>query len=332
MKARCWIILMASGPMIANSAAGEPAAGDAAAKFPDKPVRMIIPFPPGGGTDTLGRPIAQKLTERWHQQVVVDNRGGAGGIIGSELTAKSPPDGYTIMLGTNGTHGINQSLYRRLPYDTLGNFTPITMVALTPNILVLHPSVSARSVKELIALAKAKPGQLNYGSAGNGSNPHLAGELFKSMAGVNITHVPYKGAGPALTDLLAGHMQVMFANAPVALPQIKAAKLRALATTSEKRSRLSALSDFPTIAESGVPGYEADTWYGMFAPAGVPPALLKTLSTDVAAVLLLPEMKNRFANEGADVVGNSAEQFSRIVKSEIAKWAKVIKETGIQAD
>ncbi len=226
--------------------------------FPNRPVRLIVPFPPGGGTDILARPMAQKLTERWGQQVIVDNRAGAGGTIGADLTAKSLPDGYSMMLGTNGTHGINQSLYRTMPYDTLKDFTPVTLVAIAPNILVLHPSVSAATVQELIALARAKPGALNYASPGNGTPPHLAAEIFKRMAGVSMTHVPYKGAGPAVIDLLAGQMQVMFANAPVVLPHIKSGKLRALATTSAQR--LSILSEFATIAESGVPGYEADTW------------------------------------------------------------------------
>jgi len=187
--------------------------------FPNRPVRLIVPFPPGGGTDILARPMAQKLTERWGQQVIVDNRAGAGGTIGADLTAKSLPDGYSMMLGTNGTHGINQSLYRTMPYDTLRDFTPVTLVAIAPNILVLHPSVSAATVQELIALARAKPGALNYASPGNGTPPHLAAEIFKRMAGVSMTHVPYKGAGPAVIDLLAGQMQVMFANAPVVLPR-----------------------------------------------------------------------------------------------------------------
>jgi tripartite-type tricarboxylate transporter receptor subunit TctC len=315
---------------IALIVAGIFSAGTLAENFPVKPVRLIVPFPPGGGTDILARPLAQKLTERWGQQVIVDNRSGAGGSIGSDLAAKSLPDGYSMVLGTNGTHGINQSLYRSMPYDTLRDFTPVTLVAIAPNILVLHPSVAAASVPELIALAKARPGTLNYASPGNGTPPHLAAEIFKRMAGVNLTHVPYKGAGPAVIDLLAGQMQVMFANAPVVLPHIRAGKLRALATTSAQR--LSILNEFPTIAESGLPGYEADTWYGIFAPAHLPAEILKKLNADLAFALLLPDIKALFASQGAEVVGNSAEKFRAIVTTEVAKWARVIKETGIRID
>jgi tripartite-type tricarboxylate transporter receptor subunit TctC len=217
-----------------------------------------------------------------------------------------------------------------MPYDTLRDFTPVTLVAIAPNILVLHPSVAAASVPELIALAKARPGTLNYASPGNGTPPHLAAEIFKRMAGVNLTHVPYKGAGPAVIDLLAGQMQVMFANAPVVLPHIRAGKLRALATTSAQR--LSILNEFPTIAESGLPGYEADTWYGIFAPAHLPAEILKKLNADLAFALLLPDIKALFASQGAEVVGNSAEKFRAIVTTEVAKWARVIKETGIRID
>jgi tripartite-type tricarboxylate transporter receptor subunit TctC len=304
--------------------------GARAENFPVKAVRLIVPFPPGGGTDILARPLAQKLTERWGQQVIVDNRSGAGGSIGSDLAAKSLPDGYSMVLGTNGTHGINQSLYRSMPYDTLRDFTPVTLVAIAPNILVLYPSVAATSVPELIALAKAKPGALNYASPGNGTPPHLAAEIFKRMAGVNMTHVPYKGAGPAVIDLLAGQMQVMFANAPVVLPHIRAGKLRALATTSAQRLRI--LTEFPTIAESGLPGYEADTWYGLFAPARLPADILKKLNSDLAAALSLPDIKALFASQGAEVVGNSAEKFRVVVTAEVAKWARVIKETGIRIE
>ena len=315
-------LIAASVPALAQT--------DAAAGYPRKPVRLIVPFPPGGGTDILARPIAQKLTERWGQQVIVDNRAGAGGTIGADLTAKSPPDGYAFMLGTNGTHGINQSLYRSLPYDTLRDFTPITLVAIAPNILVVHPSVPVKSVRELLALAKAKPGALNYATPGNGTPPHLAAEIFKSMAGVDLTHVPYKGAGPAVIDLLSGQMQLMFANAPVVLPHIRAGKLRSLATTSAKR--LSILSDFPTIAESGLPGYEADTWYGMFGPAGMPAPLLDKINQDVVRVLTLPEIKQLFAGQGAEVSTNTPVQFAAVLKTEVAKWAKIIKQTGIHVD
>ena len=308
----------------------QPGAADV---FPSRPVRMIIPFPPGGGTDALARPIAQKLSELWGQQVIVDNRAGAGGIIGAQATARAAPDGYTFMLGTNGTHGINQTLYPNLPYDTLRDFTAITQVAIAPNILVIHPSVNVSSVQELIALAKAQPGKLNYGSAGSGSNPHLAAEVFKKLAGVDITHVPYKGSGPALTDLLAGQVQIMFANAPTVLGHIKAGRLRGLATTSaQKLPGLTVLAEFPTLAEAGLTGYEADTWYGVFGPAGLKGDVLKSLNAGLVKVLSLPEIREAFARQGAEVVPNSPEAFSAILKAEIAKWAPVIRESGAKVE
>lgn len=298
--------------------------------FPSKPVKLIVPFPPGGGTDILARPIAQKLTERWGQQVIVENRAGAGGNIGTEAAAKAPPDGYTMVLGTVGTHAINQSLYANLGYDAVRDFAAITMVANTPNILVVHPSLEVRSVKELVAMAKARPGQINYASPGNGTPPHLAAEIFKSMAGVSLTHVPYKGSGPAMTGLLGGQVQMMIANAPVVLPHIKSGKLRALASTSDKRP--ASLKEFPTIAESGLPGYEADTWYGMFTAAGTPKEIVDKLNADIVQVLKSKEIRELFAPQGADVVGDSPAEFSRKVQSEVEKWRRVIKSTGARVD
>jgi tripartite-type tricarboxylate transporter receptor subunit TctC len=302
----------------------------AASAFPTKMVRFVIPFPPGGGTDILGRPLAQKLSERWGQQVVVDNRGGAGGNVGTELVAKSPPDGYTIELGTNGTHTVNHSLYSNPPFNGVRDFAAVTMTATTPNVLVLHPSVQANSVKELIAFAKAHPGQINYASPGPGTPPHLAAEIFRTMAGVNLVHVPYKGAGPASVDLLGGHVQMMIANAPVVLPHIKAGKLRALGTTSVKRPAI--LPDIPTIAEAGLPGYEADTWYGIFAPAGTPRDIVQKLNTDIVQALFSKDLKELYAAQGAEVVGNSIEEFAAQVRTDSAKWAKVIKEIGVKVD
>jgi tripartite-type tricarboxylate transporter receptor subunit TctC len=305
-------------------------AQDEAANFPTKPVQIIVPFPPGGGSEAFARSIAAKLTQLWGQQVIVDNRGGAGGTIGSYLAAKSPPDGYTLLLGLNGTHGMAQSLYRKLPYDTIRDFTPITMIGIGPNILTVHPSVPVKSVKELIALAKAKPGQLNYGSPGNGTPPHLQMEVFNRLARVKMTHVPYKGGGPANVALLSGEVQLAFTAVTVGLPYIEAGKLRALGLSGAKKP--ASLSAFPTVAESGLPGYDENTWYGMFGPAGLPPAILNKLNADLVKVLSSPELKERFAQQGQEMVGNSPERFREIVRAEVAKWAEVIKEIGLRID
>jgi tripartite-type tricarboxylate transporter receptor subunit TctC len=325
-----YAIFLAASPLLLSTNAFSQPAQVEAPNFPTRPVRIVVPFPPGGGTEAFARLIAEKLTERWGQQVIIDNRGGAGGTIGSYLAAKSPPDGYTLLIGLNGTHGMAQSLYRKIPYDTIKDFAPITMLAIGPNILAVHPSVPVKSVKELIALAKAKPGQLYFGSPGTGTPPHLQLEVFKLMAGINITHVPYKGGGPANIALLSGEVQGAFTAVTVGLPFIRAGKLRALGLTGAKRPAF--LSEFPTIAESGVPGYDENTWYGMFAPAGLPPALLTKLNTDLVKVLLSPELKEYFAPQGQEMVGNSPEQFGEIVRAEVAKWAKVIKEIGLRID
>lgn len=303
---------------------------DEAANFPTKPVQIIVPFPPGGGSEAFARSIAAKLTQLWGQQVIIDNRGGAGGTIGSYLAVKSPPDGYTLLMGLNGTHGMAQSLYRNLPYDTIKDFTPITMIGIGPNILTVHPSVPVKSVKELIALAKAKPGQLNYGSPGNGTPPHLQMEVFNQLARVTITHVPYKGGGPANIALLSGEVQLAFTAVTVGLPHIEVGKLRALGLSGAKKP--ASLSGFPTVAESGLPGYDENTWYGMFGPAGLPPAILNKLNADLVKVLSSPELKERFAQQGQEMVGNSPERFREIVKAEVAKWAKVINEIGLRID
>lgn len=290
--------------------------------FPSKPVRLIVPFPPGGGTDILARPIGQKLSERWGQPVIVDNRSGAGGNIGTRAAAEAEPDGYTIILGVLGTHAVNQSLYANAGFDSTKDFAAITMVANTPNIVVVHPSVPVKTIQELVAYAKANPGKLNYATPGNGTPSHLATEIFKSMVGVDLTHVPYKGSGPALTDMLGGQTQIWIANAPVVLPHIKTGKLRALATTSEKRPAVA--PDVPTLAESVAPGYEADTWYGMFAPAKTPQAVLDKLHEDIVAVITSPEIREAFAAQGAEVVGNSSGEFTRKLHADVAKWKQVI--------
>ncbi len=298
--------------------------------YPTKPIRIVVPFPPGGATDILARDVAQKLTESWGQQVIVDNRPGAGGNIGSELVAKSAPDGYTLEMGTVGTHAINASLYAKMPYDHIKDFVPVILVAGVPNVLVVNPSVPANSVQELIAYAKANPGKLNFASSGSGTSIHLSGELFKVMAGVQMTHIPYKGSAPAVQDLIGGQVQLMFDNLPPSLPQIKAGKLRALAVTSATRAP--ALPDTPTIAEAGLPGFEASSWFGLLAPAGTPPAIVAKLNGEIAKWLATPEAKEKLAKQGANAVGGTSEDFAKHIAAETAKWAKVVKDSGAKVD
>lgn len=305
-------------------------AGTWAQDYPNRAVKLIVPFPPGGGTDILARPIAQKLSELWGQPVVVDNRGGAGGNLGTKLAAEAPPDGYTLILGVQGTHAVNQSLYSNPGFDATRDFAAITQIANTPNILVVHPSVPATSVSQLIALARQKPGGLNYATPGNGTPSHLATEMFKTMADVNLVHVPYKGSGPALTDMLGGQTQLWIANAPVVLPHIKTGKLRALATTSAKRPAIA--PDVPTLAEAGLKDYEADTWYGLFAPARTPPAVLDRIHADIVKVLNLPEIRETFAAQGAEIVANSQAEFTRKVREDVAKWRKVVQQLQLKVD
>jgi tripartite-type tricarboxylate transporter receptor subunit TctC len=298
--------------------------------YPTKPIRLVVPFPAGGATDIFAREVAKHLTETWGQSVVVDNRPGAGGNIGSELVAKAPPDGYTLEMGTVGTHAINASLYSKMPYDHVKDFVPVILVAGVPNVLVVNPSVPVNSVQELIAYAKANPGKLNFASSGSGTSIHLSGELFKVMAGVQMTHVPYKGSAPALQDLLGGQVQLMFDNLPPSLPQIKAGKLRALAVTSATRAP--ALPDTPTVAESGLPGFEASSWFGVLAPAGTSPAIVAKLNAEIAKWLASPEAKEKLAAVGANIGGGTPEDFARHIQSETAKWAKVVKESGAKVD
>jgi tripartite-type tricarboxylate transporter receptor subunit TctC len=304
--------------------------GAPAQTYPDKPIRLVVPFPAGGTTDILARAVGQKLGEHLGQQVVVDNKPGAGGNIGSDIVAKSAPDGYTLVMGTVGTHAINASLYKKMPYDHIKDFVPVSLVALVPNILVAHPSVPVNSVKDLIAYAKANPGKLNFASSGNGTSIHLSGELFKTAAGVEMTHVPYKGSAPAVTDLLGGQVQLMFDNMPSALPHVKAGKLKALGVTTAKR--FPAAPDIPTIAEAGVPGYEASSWFGVLAPAGTPKEIVNKLSSEIAKILQTPEIKERLLSQGAEPVGNTPDQFAAFIKAETAKWAKVVKESGATVD
>jgi tripartite-type tricarboxylate transporter receptor subunit TctC len=298
--------------------------------YPSKPVRMVVPFPPGGTTDILARAVGQKLSESWGQQVVIDNRGGAGGNIGTDIVAKSPADGYTLLMGTVGTHAINASLYGKLPFDPIKDFAPVTLVASVPNVLVVNSTVDAKSVKELIALAKSKPGQLAFASSGNGTSIHLAGELFKSMTGTAMLHIPYKGSAPAIAELLGGQTNMMFDNLPSAMPHIKSGRLRALAVTSVRRSP--ALPDIPTIAETGISGYEASSWFGVLAPAGTPKDVVAKIQGDIAKALNAPEIKERLSGQGAEPVGNTPEQFAEHIKAESAKWAKVVKDSGAKVD
>ncbi len=308
------------------------AAGVSAAQvYPTKPIRMIVGFPPGGGTDVMARLVVPKMIEAWGQQVVIDNRAGATGIIGTDLVAKAVPDGYTLLMGHVATNAIAASLFAKLPFDPARDFAPITRVSSVPHLLVAHPSVDVRTVKDLIALAKAKPGQITFPSAGNGSTPHLAGEIFKTMTGVNLVHVPYKGSGQSVQDLLGGQVQVAFDTTPTVLQYVKAGRLRPLGVSTLRR--LAALPAVPTIAESGVPGYEVTTWYGLFAPAGTPPAIVRKVFTEVARIVRLPDVKERLDGLGTEETTNaSPEEFVALVKADIAKYATVIKAAGLRID
>ena len=298
--------------------------------YPNKPIRLVVPFPPAGTTDILAREVGQRLSQVLGQSVVIDNRPGAGGNIGSDIVAKSAPDGYTLLMGTVGTHAINPGLYSKMPYDHIKDFAPVILVARVPNILEVTPSLPVHSVSDLIKLAKEKPGQINFASSGSGTSIHLSGELFKTMAGVDMVHVPYKGSAPALQDLMAGQVQLMFDNLPSSLGQIKAGKLRPIAVTSAQRAP--ALPDIPTIAESGLPGFEATSWFGVLAPAGTPPDIVKRLNGEIDKWLQSPEAKDKLLAQGAVAAGGSPEDFAGYIRSETDKWAKVIKASGAKVD
>ncbi len=303
--------------------------GTLAAAFPDRSLRLVVPYPPGGGTDIVARAIGQKLAEAWKQNVVIDNRGGASGNIGTELVARAAPDGYTL-LTVISAFAVNPSIYKQLPWDPVRDFAPVSKVGSSAYILVVHPSVPARSVSQLIALARAEPNALSFVSSGIGGPLHLAGELLKTRANINMVHVPYKGAGPAIVDLLAGQVQVLFGSSVTMLPHIRNGRLRALATTSAKR--LPAAPEIPTMAEAGVPDCEVDGWYGILAPAGTPPDRVRKLSDQIAAIMRTSEMRERFAKEGREAMGTTPEEFSRFIAAEIAKWAQVVSATGIKVE
>ncbi len=298
--------------------------------YPSKPVRLVVPFPPGGSLDVVARAIGAKLSEAWGQPVVIDNRPGAGGNIGADLVAKSAPDGYTILEGALSTHAVNVTLYGKLPYDPIKDFAPISLVAITPNVLVVNPTSPFNTVPELIAYAKANPGKLSFGSGSNGSAGHLAGELFKTDAHIDMVHIPYKGGAPALQALLAGDTQLMFDNLANSMQQVKAGKLKAIAVTTAKRSAL--VPELPTLSEAGVPGFDIYTWWGFMAPAGTPKEIIAKWNTEVTRILNTPEMKTFFAQQGAEPAPTTPEQFEALIKSEIPKYARIIKESGAKVD
>ncbi|WP_440110012.1 Bug family tripartite tricarboxylate transporter substrate binding protein [Acidovorax sp. BL-A-41-H1] len=298
--------------------------------YPSKPITIIVPFAAGGTTDILARIVGQALTTELGQPVVVDNRAGAGGNIGGAAAAKAASDGYTLFMGTVGTHAINASLYKKMPFDPVKDFAPLTRVATVPNLLVAHPSQPFKTVKDMIAYAKANPGKLTFGSPGSGASPHVSGELFRSMTGTDLLHVPYKGSAPAMTDLLGGQISIMFDNMPSAIQHVRSGKLVPIAVTTAKRSP--ELPNVPTIAESGVPGYEATSWFGMFSPAATPAPVVAQLNKAIVKVLNQPDVKKKIAEQGGDVVAETPEQFAAFIKAESTKWSKVVKESGASVD
>jgi tripartite-type tricarboxylate transporter receptor subunit TctC len=319
-----WLAAAAAAVLFTGSAALH------AQGYPAKSIRIIVAFPPGGTSDVVARVLAQKLNETFGQPVVVENRPGAGGSLGAELVAKAPADGYTLLFSSPAELAINVSLYTKLPYDPIRDFTPVTLATSAPLILVAHPSLPVKSVRDLIALAKARPRELNFGSGGSGSSPHMALELMREMAKVEFNHIPYKGTTPALADLLGGHLQLLFAGLTAALPQVRADKLRALAVTTAKRSSL--MPALPTVAESGLGGYVIDNWQGAVLPANAPREIVARLNSEMVKILSLPEMKQRLSEQGAEPVGTTPERFAEYIKSEIDKYAQIIRKSGAKVD
>jgi tripartite-type tricarboxylate transporter receptor subunit TctC len=307
-----------------------PSDARAQAAYPTKPITIIVPFSAGGTTDILARVVGLHVGQTLGQPVIVDNRAGAGGNIGTQAVARAPADGYTLLMGTVGTHAINQDLYKKLPFDPIKDFAPLSRVAMVPNLLVANPTQPYKNVKELIAYAKANPGKVNFASSGSGTSIHLSGELFKQMTQIDMQHVPYKGSAPAVADLIGGQTAIMFDNMPSVMPHVKAGKLRALAVTTAKRSP--ALPDVPTIAESGVPGYDTSSWFGLLAPVGTPADVVAKLNAAIAKALADPDVKTKLAEQGAEPHPEKPEQFAAFIASETAKWGKVVKESGASVD
>jgi tripartite-type tricarboxylate transporter receptor subunit TctC len=301
-----------------------------AQSYPNKPIRLILPTAAGGSLDTVGRIIAQKFTGQWGQQVVVDNRPGAGGILGTENAAKSAPDGYTLLIASSGNLATTQALYKKIPYDPVRDFAPVILMTETPYVVVVHPSLPVKTVADLIRLAKARPGELNYASSGSGSTPHLAGELFKSMAGVNIVHVPYKGSPAALTSLLSGETVIGITGMPSSWAQVKAGRIKALGVASTRRTATA--PDLPTVTESGLRGYTVNSWSGMLAPAGTPRPVIASLNAEVLKILAQPDVKQQLLAQGFEVLGGTPEEFGSFIKDEIVKWTKVIRDAGAHVD
>jgi len=298
--------------------------------YPSKTIKLVVPFPPAGSTDLSARTVADKLSQRLGQPIVIENKPGAGGNIGSDVVAKAAPDGYTLLVGTVGTHAINASLYSKMPFDHVKDFAPVILLSKTPNVLVVHPSLPVKTVKELIDLAKVKPNQLTFASSGNGTSIHLSGELFKTMAGVQMQHVPYKGSGPMMIDVMSGQVNLTFDNLSASIQHIRAGKLRALAITTATRSP--AMPDLPTIAESGVPGYDSSSWNAVFAPAGTPKEIVERLAKEIDAILQSPETRAFFAQSGAESGGGTPETLAAFVRAETAKWSKAVKDSGAKID
>lgn len=298
--------------------------------YPEKTIRLIVPYTPGGTADMLARTIGQKMAESLGQQVIIDNRPGAGGNIGADLAAKAAPDGYTILMGTVATHAINPNLYPKMPYDAAKDFAPIVLVATLPNLLVVNPSVPAKNVKELITLAKAKPGELAFASAGNGTSQHLSGELFKKMTGVDMIHIPYKGSTPAVTDLVGGQVQLMFDNIPSSLPQVRAGKLRALAVTGPRRSPV--LPDLPTVSEAGLPGFSITSWFALFAPTGTAAKILLRLNKEAVKAIASKELRQQWMDQGIEPAGGTAEQLAAFRRIEASKWEKIARDSGARVE